>query len=103
MKYEEIDMHILSSKSNAYEQAHGIKTIKILTKGNPEDEIVYKIGVKSDESCTLFVCFKTNRKFDNWLYLALTEKQIKILDKSLKIQYDGIDEYNRNKRKKIKL
>ena len=102
MRYEEIDKHILESKSNKFEQEHGIKTIKVLTKGKYEDDLVYKVALKSDNTLTFFVCIKTNREYNNWIYLALKENQIKTLNSTLKSLYDRVDKYNKQYRSQVK-
>ena len=95
MKYNEIDEWILNSKTNRYEQEHNIETISISTLIQFKD-IAFKKALKSDDSHTLFICIKTNRVKDNWIYIAPTETQVKKLSNVLEKLYDEIDENNKN-------
>lgn len=99
MNYDEIDGWILNSKANRYEQEHNIETISISTLMKFKD-IAFKKALKSDDTHTLFVCIKTNRNKDNWIYIAPTESQVKKLSNVLEKMYKKIDENNMHINKK---
>ena len=95
MRYDEIDGWILNSKANKYEQEHNIETVSVSTIKEFKD-IAFKKALKSDDTYTLFVCIKTNRNTDNWIYIAPTEMQVEKLSDTLKKLYVKIDKTNTN-------
>lgn len=99
MKLNEIDSHILNSKTNSYEIQNNIFTKQVITLLEEKD-ICFKKVLKSDNTHTLIVCIKTNRSNDNWIYFAPTESQVNILSKFILGSYLNIDMENKSYKNK---
>lgn len=96
LPYEMLKDSILGSM-NAYENAHGIKTVSIEEHYHDDDTCYFWVR-KSDNTITLVIAFRYSRRIDAWQWIAPTDNQVKSLKYILPTFYQMIDRDNSRSR-----
>jgi len=98
MRFEEIPKSIKNT-INRYEQERNIQTIDIIQFVKKRD-IAFMLGLKSDNTQTLFIAYKTTKwRDDSWVWWCPSEVQIESLTNSLHDVAYYVEAYNKRTRK----